>query len=220
MNIKVTGFFVKVCQVFGPWWIPSTLLNTTASEAAASASLDGERALDSLILWRPRAQAHFKCSTAHIWLLPHISPLSHVNVPTIFSCAQKSYLQCPHVHIFLNPNIEKLYLVRKVWNALFGCSHGYTYAMALAFTTSTVAKELWESLSEAAAAWPRHELRKKLRRLVGGGCVFAALDTLALRPHSPNISWNSCNDERLRLIWSRGLPASISIPCCFSDFQL
>ena len=115
-------------------------------------------------------------------------------------------LQCPHVHIFLNPNIEKLYLVRRVWNALFGCSHGYTYAMALAFTTSTVAKELWESLSEtAAAASPRHELRKKLRRSVGGGCVFAALDTLALRPHSPNISWNSCNDERLRLIWSRGL---------------
>ena len=137
------------------------------------------------------------------------------------SCLVSSMPTYSHIHIFLN-TIETLYLVRKRYQMhLFGCSHGYTYAMALAFTTSTVAKELWESLSEAAAATsPRHELRKKLRRSVGGGCVFAALDTLALRPHSPNISWNSCNDERLRLIWSRGLPASISIPCCFSDFQL
>ena len=99
MNIKVTGFFVKVCQVFGPWWIPSTLLNTTASEAAASASLDGECALDSLILWRPRAQAHFKCSTAHMASTSHFSTIPCECAHNIFLCSEvlSSMPTCSHI---------------------------------------------------------------------------------------------------------------------------
>ena len=96
MNIKVTGFFVKVCQVFGPWWIPSTLLNTTASEAAASASLDGERALDSLILWRPRAQVFDR---THMAITPHFSTIPCECAHNIFLCSEvlSSMPTCSHI---------------------------------------------------------------------------------------------------------------------------
>ena len=128
------------------------------------------------------------------WMCPQYFPVLRSLIFT---------LQCPHVHIFLNPNIEKIVFSQKglkciVWlfSWLYLC-HGISF--------HNIDRGEGALRKPAATASPRHELRKKLRRSVGGGCVFAALDTLALRPHSPNISWNSCNDERLRLIWSRGL---------------